>query len=198
MYVAENYGNLYSVDFASGVEPRALRAVTAEYFEGGFSRGAMGTIAFNPSGEAFVIAAKLNCYPWCFGIFKWSGQPTDQLVLWNTGAATPKAGELAVNAAFRFPWGVAIDANGNMLISDMDNYQVWLVKASDSGAEDARLLTPVAGTGTYGRNLVSGDPTATCLWSPAGVAFGPGGRSAYITDSYNCRILKVMLECVGA
>jgi sugar lactone lactonase YvrE len=143
-------------------------------------------LAFKASGEAFIST---DC-----GIYKWKGSGPP--VKWNTGSATPTAGEPATGAVFGFPRALAIDALGNMLISDyspswIDGCRVWLVEAATG------LLRLVAGTGECCCNLIPDKPQASQI-RPEGVAFGPGGRTAFIANSKRHRILKVMLECVGA
>jgi DNA-binding beta-propeller fold protein YncE len=88
------------------------------------------------------------------------------------------------------PYGIAPDAAGNMLISD-GIAQLWLIAAQ---TKQQRL---VLGTDIYGSNLDPSSPSKTQLSYPKGVAFGPGGWSAYIADEGNVRVVKVLLDCVG-
>jgi sugar lactone lactonase YvrE len=81
---------------------------------------------------------------------------------------------------FNQPEGIAFDAAQNMLIAESRSAavtgRVWMVEA-----QTKKLRLVVDG-----------------LTLPKGVAFGPGGRSAYIADIGAHSILKVMLACVGA
>lgn len=141
-------------------------------------------IAFNFTGDAFISS---------FGqgvLYKWSD--SGAVTLWNTRSTPPATGVLATSAAFRVPYGVAIDAAGNMLVSELDvSCQVWLVEAQTG------LLRLVAGSGGCGFYVDASDPTKSQLGRPGLVAFGPGDRSVLIPENGNNRILKVMLECVG-
>jgi hypothetical protein len=152
-------------------------------------------IAFNASGVAFVTART----PGQPGrLYQWTDGAPAPPVVWSTGSTTPSTGVRATDAEFNGPYGVAIDAAGNMLISEYDGCRVWLVEAQ-SGQQLLRLVAGTAGAkGVCGSSLVASDPTQTWVNNPAGVSFGLEGKSAFIADKSNHRILKVMLECVGA
>jgi len=89
----------------------------------------------------------------------------------------------ATNASLRWPWGVALDANGNLYIADMDNHRIRKVDTSG-------IITTVAGNGTYGYSGDGGPATNTSLWGPYGVAVDASGN-LYIADQGNYRIRKV-------
>lgn len=143
-------------------------------------------IAFDGSGAAWLTGGDGRVYIWdSSGTFE----------AWNTGTATPATGGNASDAQFGWLYGVAFDAAGNMLLSEWLSYcRVWHIEANT-----ARLRV-VAGGGGCGSTIVANDPTQTQLNEASSVAFGPGGRSAFIADQKNHRVVRVMLlpECIGA
>jgi len=115
------------------------------------------------------------------------------------GAATACAGStdsvgdgcLATQATLYQPWGVTVDAAGNLYIADTFNHRIRAV-SSATGA-----ITTVAGTGDAqadGSGGYNGDqiPANTAeLNFPYGVAFDPQGNM-YIPDSGNQRVRRVL------
>ncbi len=111
----------------------------------------------------------------------------------GTGVITTVAGSgtagfggdngLATAAQLNYPYGVTLDAAGNIYIADTNNHRIRRVTAASG------IITTVAGTGTAGYN---GDGLATTaqLYSPEGVAVD-GTANVYIADTNNQRIRKV-------
>jgi sugar lactone lactonase YvrE len=111
----------------------------------------------------------------------------------STGTITTVAGNgtagysgdrgLAIDATLNFPYAVAFDNAGNMLIPDSANNVVRKV-------DTAGTISTLAGNGANG---YSGDGKAASqaqLWSPEGVAVDPAGN-IYIADSQNNAIRKI-------
>jgi len=98
-------------------------------------------------------------------------------------------GEPATAASLYYPWGVAVDATGNLYIADHYNFRIRKVAP-------AGTITTVAGDGFMdasrnGRYSGDGGPaTAASLWGPRGVAVDAAGN-LYIADYDNHRIRKV-------
>jgi sugar lactone lactonase YvrE len=92
-------------------------------------------------------------------------------------------GGLAAAAQLYVPWGVAVDAFGNLFIADRDNQRIR--KVSTSG-----IITTVAGIGTAGFSGDGGLATAAQLNGPIGVAVDATGN-LFISDRGNHRIRKV-------
>lgn len=90
----------------------------------------------------------------------------------------------AATAALYRPFGVAVDAAGNVYIADTRNSRVRKVSAATG------LISTVAGTGIHGYNGDGIAATSAQLNSPAGVAIDTGGN-LYIGDSNNGRLRKV-------
>jgi uncharacterized protein (TIGR03437 family) len=92
------------------------------------------------------------------------------------------AGE-AVNAVLRTPRNVAVDAVGNLYVSEFEGHRVRKI------TPDGRIAT-VAGTGVAGFSG-DGSPAANAqLAYPAGLAMDRAG-SLYIADSQNRRIRQI-------
>ena len=100
-------------------------------------------------------------------------------------------GGSATNAQLDTPYGVAVDAIGNLFIADTDNHRIRMVAAGTG------IISTVAGSGPTGFDAggFSGDggpATSARLNRPTGVAVDPSGN-LLIADSRNNRIRKVAL-----
>jgi len=89
-------------------------------------------------------------------------------------------GAAAISAQLSVPYGVALDAAGNLYISDEGNSRIR--KISTGGT-----ITTVAGNGTSGDG---GPATGAQLWTPFDEALDAAGN-LYISDSGNSRVRKV-------
>jgi sugar lactone lactonase YvrE len=79
--------------------------------------------------------------------------------------------------------GVTLAGDGQVYIPDAANNRVRKINLGDS-------IFTVAGTGTAGYNVDSGDALTTLLYNPTGVAVDTAGN-LYIADQHNQRIRKV-------
>jgi sugar lactone lactonase YvrE len=89
----------------------------------------------------------------------------------------------ATSAEFNSPYGVAVDASGNLYIADSYNYRIRMVSAGG-------IVTTVAGNGDYGFGGDGGPATSASLAEPSGVAVDSAGN-LYIADTYSNRIRQV-------
>ena len=93
-------------------------------------------------------------------------------------------GGLAITALLREPTGIlALDALGNLYISDYGNYRIRKVNT-------AGIIETVAGTGTNGFSGDGGQATNAKINLPTAITFDVAGNM-YIADSWNNRIRKV-------
>lgn len=90
----------------------------------------------------------------------------------------------AKRAWLNSPWGVAIDAAGDLLIADTSNNRARRVDRSTG------LISTVAGTGDCGFSGDGGPGPAAMLCLPLGVTASASG-TVYIADSDNARVRSV-------
>jgi sugar lactone lactonase YvrE len=93
-------------------------------------------------------------------------------------------GGLATLAQLNNPTGIALDADGNLLIADRGNHKVRRIDAR------TQIITTVAGTGAEGFSGDNGPASACQLSNPNGVAVD-ASRNLLIADSDNGRVRKV-------
>lgn len=89
----------------------------------------------------------------------------------------------ATAAELNGPYGVAIDASGNIYIADCSNNRVRKVNTSG-------IISTIVGTGSHGYSGDGGPATAAELHFPQGVAVDASGN-VYISDYDNQCIRKV-------
>jgi secreted PhoX family phosphatase len=99
----------------------------------------------------------------------------------------------ATAAELSEPAGVAVDAEGNLVIADTDNERVRVVAASTGTfygqAMTAGDIYTIAGNGTPGFSGDGGPATAAEFYIPQSVAVDPSGN--VIIDNVDGRIRKV-------
>jgi len=137
---------------------------------------------FNPSGVAVdasgnLFIADLNNHR----IRKVSTNGIITTVAGNGGAGYSGDGGSATSAELNQPAGVAVDASGNVFISDLESV---IRKVSTNG-----IITTVAGGGTNGLGD-GGSADSAELGYPIGVAVDASGN-LFIADLNNHRIRKV-------
>ncbi|MBI3611550.1 MAG: SMP-30/gluconolactonase/LRE family protein [Nitrospirae bacterium] len=90
----------------------------------------------------------------------------------------------AAEARLNSPTGIAVDAEGNLYVSDTGNQRVRVVDSSTG------LISAFAGTGISGFSGDGGPATRADLANPTSLAFDSEG-DLYIADSDNDRVRKV-------
>jgi VCBS repeat-containing protein len=95
-------------------------------------------------------------------------------------------GGLATSARLTFPFGVAVDLAGNLVIADTSNHRIRRVDV-------AGVITTVAGTGIMGFAGDGGLATDSALAEPFGVAVDTAGN-LFIADYRNLRIRAVYID----
>jgi sugar lactone lactonase YvrE len=106
-----------------------------------------------------------------------------QTVAGNGTSAFSGDNGAAARASLSEPFGVAVDASGNLYIADTSNHRIR--KVDNSG-----VIATVAGNGTESFSGDGGPATTATLNTPIGVAVDAAGN-LYIADSFNNRIRKV-------
>jgi uncharacterized protein (TIGR03437 family) len=92
----------------------------------------------------------------------------------------------ATSAALNDPYGIAVDAAGNVYIADRGNYRIRCVTPWRGGG----IITTVAGNGAHGFSGDGGPATSAAMNGPVGIAVDAAGN-LYIADLDNNRIRRV-------
>ena len=92
-------------------------------------------------------------------------------------------GGAATGAKLYGPYGIALDAAGNLYIADRYNFRIRMVSTSG-------IITTVAGNGNCCYGGDGGPATSAQLYYPAGVAVDAAG-DLFIADYYSDRIRRV-------
>jgi hypothetical protein len=109
--------------------------------------------------------------------------PTIRTLAGNGTAGFSGDGGPATSAALQFPFGVAVDASGDVFIDDRDNNRIRAVTP-------AGTIRTLAGNGSAGFSGDGGPATSAALNGPSAVAVDASG-DVFIADSSNVRIRKV-------
>lgn len=104
---------------------------------------------------------------------------------YNEGAYAGDGGP-ATSAELNKPFGLVLDAAGDLFISDTSNQRVREVSASTG------VITTVAGKGTYGNTGAGGLATQAEIANPEQLAVD-GAGNLYIAEQGGCVIAKVNL-----
>jgi uncharacterized protein (TIGR03437 family) len=95
------------------------------------------------------------------------------------GSSSPGDNGPATSARLKSPYGIAVDAAGNLYIADQGDSRIRKVANG--------VITTLAGNGTFGFSGDNGPATIAQFNGPTGVAVVPGGN-IYIADHFNERV----------
>jgi hypothetical protein len=183
IYIADTQNNRVRIVTPGGTITTAAGTGAPSGF-GALGDGGPATSAgvSTPSGVAVDLAG--NLYIADRGNNRIRKVTTDGTI--NTVAGTGIAGYSgdggpATAAELNLPWGLAVDASGNIYISDTYNARVRMVGTNGT-------ITTIAGNGNQGSGGDGGPATSAQLTQPYGIAVGAGG-AIYVADGYRVRLL---------
>ncbi len=207
--VAETTGTFYGQPMTAG----HIYTVAGDGVEGRCGSGgpATGAKVFNPQGVAADAAGNLliaDTFGDCVqvvaassGTFYGRAMTAGDIYTIAGTRAVGFSGDggPATKAKLDSPAGVAMDATGNVLISDSDNDRVRVV-AERAGTFYGKAMTAgdiytIAGDGTVGLSGDRGPATKAGLFRPAGLAMDATGN-VLISDTLNNRV-RVVAERTG-
>jgi sugar lactone lactonase YvrE len=136
-------------------------------------------VAVDAKGDLFILDSGNN------RVREVTPSGTISTIAGNGTAGFSGDGGLASKAQLNFTLegGVAVDANGNIIIADSGNNRIREVSS-------AGIITTVAGNGTAGFSGDNGPGTSAELNNPTGVAVDAKGN-LFIGDTFNNRIREV-------
>jgi sugar lactone lactonase YvrE len=179
LYIADSSNNRIRKVNTSGVITTV--AINGKYVYSGDGVAATNTSLGDPGGVAVDAAG--NLYIAAAGNDRIRKVGTNGVITTVAGGGSLGDGNPATNAGLSEPYGVALDALGNLYIAD--TYDIRIKKVGTNG-----IITTVAGNGSEGYSGDGGAATNAKLDLPDGVTVDSWGN-LYIADSQNYCIREV-------
>jgi hypothetical protein len=166
--------------------------------------GKRGTVAFDGNGNLLVADLynnRVRVVAASDGTFYGQAMTAGDVytIAGNGTAGFTGDGGPAVSAELSMPSAVTVDAAGNVIVADFDNWRVRVVAAA-TGTFYGRPMTAgdiytIAGNGTPGFGGDGGPAVSAGLDGPLGVAVD-GAGNVLIADNVNCRV-RVVAAATG-
>jgi len=167
----DQQGNVFIGDWFNNVIRKVDRTGTITTFSSGFAN--LVSLATDDAGNVYAMDF---CEVW-----KIAPDGTRTAIAGSDSQCGYNGDEIpATQALLKFPYGVAVDSDGNVYIADRSNQRVRMVDRSG-------IIHTIAGTGTCGFSGDGGPANAAMLCLPAAVAVD-GQHKVYIADGGNARI----------
>jgi sugar lactone lactonase YvrE len=182
LYVTDSYNHRIRKIDAGG----NITTVAGDGIDGFGGDGKPGTEASLSSPVAIVLDPSGNLYIADYGsnrVRKLSAAGIITTVAGNGKAGFSGDGGPATLASLYGPWGLALDAAGNLLVSEYRNHRIRRISTDGT-------ITTIAGTGAAGFSGDGGAARLAQLRSPRMLAIDPNG-TLYVADSSNYRIRSI-------
>jgi streptogramin lyase len=170
--IADPYGNAYA--YVGAGDPDSVNAVGKGYSGDGGLAGVAAVhtnapfgVAANPTDHAVYFADVFN-----------------NVIRKVDFSSSVISTYISTSAGLNQPYGVTLDASGNLYIADAGNNEIRKVAAGTQN------VTTIAGTGTAGNTGDGSAATSATLNFPTDVAVDPSGN-IFILDKKNLSIRKV-------
>nr|MCS3816572.1 RHS repeat-associated protein [Mucilaginibacter sp. X4EP1] len=183
--VADASGNIYVTDGFNGsireISPTGVVTTFSGYGSGGEVNGSAGTARFDlPMGISFDGSGNLYVADFYGNVIRMVSPTGTASTYAGNGTAGYVDGPMA-SAEFNHPMGTAVDAAGNVYVSD--NYNSVIRKITPAG-----VVSTFAGSGTPGDD--DGVGTAAQFNNPQGLTIDASGN-LYVADKNNNVIRKI-------
>lgn len=136
-----------------------------------------GSIALDTAGNLYVADT------YRYRIYKVTPSGVISVYAGNGTFGFGGDGGPATSASISEPWGIAVDASGNLYIADSYNNRIRKVTP-------AGIISTIAGSEPGGFGGDGGPALSAQFNQPSGLAFDAGGN-LYIADTYNHRIRRM-------
>jgi sugar lactone lactonase YvrE len=178
-------GNIYVTDLGGNTIRKVTSggAVTTVAGDGGsgFTNGAAATATFrSPAGVAIDKSGNLYIADASNNMIRMI-TPGGVVSTFAGSGPQGSADGTGVAASFYYPYGIAIDASGNLYVADSRNNKIRKITS-------AGIVSTFAGSGALGS--ADGTGTAASFNYPAGIAIDSAGN-LYIADVDNSEIRKI-------
>ena len=180
-YIADNQNQVIRKVSATGI--------ISTFAGGGFSYPSNGVAAtsvilYSPTSVKVDNAGNVYVVDQEFAqVFKINSSGILTIFAGNGTTGFSGDGGPAVSATFYYPRGLAVDATGDVYVSDVENNRVRMINTSG-------IISTVAGNGSFGMPVSGVPATNAPLGYPVAIAID-GSGNLYIAESENGMVQKV-------
>lgn len=172
LYVADSYNNeIRKIDLATGAVSTFAGSTTPGFVD---ATGTSATFHY-PKGVKLDTSGNFYIADFNNNAIRKIAPSGVVTTLAGTGAAGSADG-IGTAATFNHPKGIAVDANGNVYVGDVDNNEIRKITP-------AGLVSTLAGSTTAGS--ADGIGSAASFSAPKGVALSTDGTVLYVADGNN-------------